>query len=177
MRAFLILLILAVLPGCGALGGFSRAIQESGALQERADSLEGKLDLLKQTLEAYGPLAEDLGPEIKEKYEELLEQYGKVQGYVAEGKELLGQATELHQKSLAQATDPDTGETDWIQYALLMLLGGGGLYGERRKTKKERDRLHQRLDKRKGEVAGLEDQLRELVKQIEIQQAKNGAAS
>ena len=175
MRNYLLAAVAAVslmlLPSCGALSAFGRAAQDSGALQQRADELEGKMELLDQTLKAYGPLAEDLGPEIKEKYDELLAEYGKVQGYVAEGKELLGEAVSLHQQSLAKATDPDTGETDWMQYALLMLLGGGGVYQDR-KNKKGNQRVHERTDKRKGEIAALEEKLRTLAHSMQVEAAR-----
>jgi len=169
---------LAALPlitGCGTLGGFADAVQESGQLQQRASELDEKLDLLDQTLEAYGPIAESFGPEVQESYAKLRDEYAKVQGAVAESRELLGEATSLHQASLSQATDPESGETDWIEYALLMLLGGGGLASERMRTGKEKKVLHERIDSRKGDIAGLEAKLRELGHKMEVESARREA--
>lgn len=168
-----------LLGGCGMMSSLARGAQESGQLQQRTQELEEKLELAQQALESYGPLAEDLGPEIKEKYQELLAKSEQIQGYVAEGKELLGEAVSLHQRSMEQATDPESGETDWLQYALLMLAGGGGLYSERRRTKKEqgadRSRLHARMDKRKQEAADLAAEVMELKHQMDLERARREA--
>lgn len=170
-----------LLTSCGVMSALGNAARDSSQLEQRYSELDEKLDLAQKAIEAYGPLAEDLGPEIKEKYEQILEQYGKVQGYVSEGKELLGEAMSLHERSMEQARDPDSGEVDWMQYALLMLAGGGGLYSERRRTKKEqqadRERLHSRLDKRKNEVGALQEQLRQFQHMMEMEKARREGAS
>ncbi len=164
------LAVLPLLVGCGALGGFSNAIQESGALQERADKLEAKMELLDQTLEAYGPVAESFGPDVQAAYDKLVGEYTKVQSAVAEGRELLTEAVSLHEASLASSTGED-GETDWVQYALLMLMGGGGLASERLKTGKERNKLHARIDARGDDVKGLEAKLAQLMHTMEVETA------
>lgn len=161
-----------LLTSCGALSALGSAARDSSQLEQRYQDLDEKLKMVDDAVRAYGPLAEDLGPEVKKQYEQILDQYGKVQGYVAEGKELLGQAVSLHEQSLKQATDPDTGETDWIKYGLLMLAGGGGLYSERRRTAKEKEELHSRVSKRKDEVQGLQNELAKLKAMMEIEQAR-----
>lgn len=165
------------LASCGTLGGFSRAVQESGELQERSDELEEKMDLLDQTIAAYGPLAESFGPEVQGAYEDLVKQTHQVRGFVEESKQLLGEAKTLHEQSFATATDPDTGETDWIEYAMLMLLGGGGLANERRKTGQEKKKMHDRIDDRKTHIYAVEAQLKELEHKVELEQAKREASA
>lgn len=164
-----------LLSSCGMMSALGNAARESSELDRRYQDLDEKLSMVDEAIKAYGPLAEDLGPEVKAQYEKILAEYGKVQGYVAEGKELLGDAMSLHQSSMEQARDPDTGETDWLQYALLMLAGGGGLYSERRKTNKEKEQLHARVSKRKEEVSSLQSQLKDLQRMMEVEQAKRGA--
>lgn len=166
-----------LLTSCGFLSAFGGAARESSQLEQRYSALDEKLKQVDDAIRAYGPLAEDLGPEVKKQYEQILDQYSKVQGYVSEGKELLGQAVSLHEQSLKQATDPNTGETDWIKYALLMLAGGGGLYSERRKTSKEKEVLHERVSKRKEEVQDLQLQLEKLRSMMEIEQARRAQPS
>ncbi|CAK9074186.1 Terminase [Durusdinium trenchii] len=163
---------------------FLRGARESGQLQQRADELDARMNELQGVLDAYGPLAEDLGPEVREAYERIQEDFGKVRGYVDEGRQLLGEATDLHREAMAQATDPDTGETDWLQYALLMLGGAGGIYethrrgrkrtdesvaAERQKTERERDRLHERADNADAQVADLVAQLQALKHKMEVE--------
>jgi len=175
----LILVALATLTltSCGALGGFSRAVQESGELQARSDELEQKMDLLDETIAAYGPIAESFGPEVQAAYADLVTQTDVVRGYVEEGKDLLGDAVTLHEQSIAKATDPETGETDWAQYGMLMLLGGGGLASERMKTGKEKKQVDKRIDDRKHDIAGLEAQLVEVRHRMDLEQAKREASA
>ncbi len=182
-------LLLLFLGGCGALSALGAASRDSAALQARAqqlkaqsDELDQKMDLMRQTLETYGPLAADLGPDIKKGYEELLKKYDLVSGYVREGREILDEVKSLHEQNLAKATDPESGDVDWLKYALGMLGGGGGIYelhrrnkkaqrGERDQTANERDRLHVRADVADGKVADLEGALREMMHKMEVEAA------
>lgn len=164
------------MTSCGMLSSLGQAARESSELDQRYKELDEKLDMASNVLESYGPLAEDLGPEFQERYEKLLADSEKVRGYVEEGKSLVNDAMSLHQRSMEQAKDPDTGETDWMKYAMLMLAGGGGLYSERRKTakdrKKDQGRLHERLDKRKGEASKLEADMAALRHEMEVEKAR-----
>lgn len=127
-----------LLGSCGALSSFSASAKDSAKLQERHDDLDKKLDELEKTLAAYGPIVEQFGPEFKAKYD-------KIQTGLEEGRAYLDGARKLHEEAVAKATGPD-GKVDWLQYALLILGGGAGLYSERRRTVKERNRLHDRID-------------------------------
>ncbi len=165
-------LALLTLGGCGFLSALGTASQDSAALQERYTALDERMKQVQDLMDAYGPLAEDLGPEVKEQYEKILAEYARVQDFVAEGKNLLNEALDLHQRSMAEATD-ESGKTDWMQYALLMLAGGGGLVSERRKTAKERNKLHSRIDDKSDRVKALEEAMVNMMHAMEVDKALN----
>ena len=185
----LALLLLMALPltGCAALASMAGAARDSAALQENAEALDDRMQEVEAALKSYEDLAEDLGPDYKAKYDAVLAEYEKVKGYVAEGQSLLSDAKNLHERAMAEARDPDSGEVDWLKYGMILLAGGGGLYSERRRTKKEqeeekakrqrdRDRLHGRMDKRKDEVAGLKAELDQMKRDAEMEKARREGA-
>lgn len=181
-------LLSLALGGCGALANMAGAARDSAALEERSEALDGRMRELEAAVKSYEELAADLGPEYVEKYDQVMSEYEKVKGYVQEGRDLLGDAKSVHDSAMEQARNPDTGEVDWAKYAMLMLAGGGGLYSERRRTRKEqgeakdkqrkdRDRLHARMDKRKDEVGELQAELARMKQEAEMEQARRGEAS
>lgn len=179
MKTFYLAVLLLGMSGCGTLGAVADAVEVADRLEDyedaaqtSADELERKLELAQGALDAYAPIIAASGEDVQEAYAKVQELLSQGQGYLTEGRELLAESTQLHRESMAQATDPETGETDWVEYALLMLLGGGGLLTERKKTQKERDRVHERVDTEKNKRKQLEEALARLQHQMELEQAR-----
>lgn len=175
---------LGLVASCGTLGAVADAVETAQGLedyedraQSAADLLQERLDQTQAAVDAYAPIMEGASEEVQEAYAKVQELLSDGQSYLAEGRELLTEAKSVHEQALAAATDPDTGETDWLEYALLLLAGGGGLASERRRTAKERDRMHERVDSEKSKRQEIEAALARLQQQVELEQARRGSAS
>jgi len=107
-------------------------------------------------VDAYAPIVSESSESVQEAYSAVQELLEDGNGFVADAQELIVDAASVHTAAVEVSTDPLTGDRDLITYILTLLAGGGGLLAERKRTKSERDRMHQRVDgeKEKREELG-----------------------